>query len=60
MLQVFASAVFASLRCRARGRRAVGRIRCGTVTFIQRFGGALNLHFHTLALDDRTMFSYSF
>ena len=53
VLQVFVSAVFASLRCRARGRRAVGRIHCGAVTFIQRFGGALNLnlHFHTLALD---------
>jgi hypothetical protein len=31
----------------------VGDPRCGAVTFIQRFGGALNLnvHFHTLVLD---------
>jgi ribosomal protein S27E len=50
---VFLSAVFASLRRRAAlsslGRTAKG----GAVTFIQRFGDALNLnvHFHALALD---------
>ena len=50
---IFVQAVFASLRRRAGlsylGRRAKG----GAVTFIQRFGDALNLnvHFHMLALD---------
>jgi hypothetical protein len=50
---VFVNAVFASLRRRAQlssfGRTAKG----GAVTFVQRFGDALNLnvHFHALALD---------
>jgi len=50
---IFIQAIFASLRRRAGlsslGRRAKG----GAVTFIQRFGDALNLnvHFHALALD---------
>ena len=50
---IFTQAVFASLRRRAGlsslGRRAKG----GAVTFVQRFGDALNLnvHFHLLALD---------
>jgi hypothetical protein len=51
---IFIQAVFVSLRRRAGlsciGRRAKG----GAVTFVQRFGDALNInvHFHTLALDD--------
>jgi len=53
LLAAFLRAVFASLRRRAReiyGRR---NTKCGAVTFVQRFGGALNLnvHFHSLLLD---------
>ncbi|MHC5028581.1 MAG: transposase [Planctomycetota bacterium] len=53
MLQVLIRRVFASLRRRARRQRPIEDPQCGAVTFVQRFGGALNLnvHFHTLALD---------
>ncbi|MCP3936045.1 MAG: transposase, partial [Actinomycetia bacterium] len=54
VLRVFVRAVFASLRRRTRPVRASpGRAHGGAVTFVQRFGGALNLnvHFHTLVLD---------
>ena len=50
---IFVQTVFASLRRRA-GLSCMGRLaRGGAVTFIQRFGDALNLnvHFHMLALD---------
>jgi hypothetical protein len=54
-LNVFIRSVFISLRRRARARFGVqARIaRCGAVTFVQRFGDALNLnvHFHSLILD---------
>jgi len=54
-LDVFIRSVFISLRRRARARFGVqARIaRCGAVTFVQRFGDALNLnvHFHSLVLD---------
>ena len=53
VLQIFVRRVFASLRRRARLRWPIDDPRCGAVTFVQRFGGALNLnvHFHTLVLD---------
>jgi len=53
LLRVFTRAVFASLRRRAKRCGDRRKLRCGAVTFIQRFGDALNLnvHFHTLALD---------
>lgn len=53
VLGAFVRAVSASLRRRAREQRAVRRAKCGAVTFLQRFGGALNLnvHFHSLFLD---------
>jgi hypothetical protein len=53
VLRIFVRRVFASLRRRARQRRRVDDPQCGAVTFVQRFGGALNLnvHFHTLVLD---------
>jgi len=53
VLREFLLEVFASYRRRARQRGPVRRPRCGAVTFIQRFGDALNLnvHFHTLVLD---------
>ncbi|MCB9592741.1 MAG: transposase [Sandaracinaceae bacterium] len=52
VLRVFLRAVFAFQRRRARKRR-VADGRCGAVTVIQRFGGALNLnvHFHSLVPD---------
>jgi hypothetical protein len=53
VLGVFLRTVFASLRRRARRRWGVARGQCGAVTFVQRFGDALNLnvHFHSLLLD---------
>jgi hypothetical protein len=54
LLGLFARTVFASLRRRAGllGRRR--QAQCGAVSFVQRFGDALNLnvHFHSLVLDD--------
>jgi hypothetical protein len=52
VLGCFVRAVLASLRQRAR-RRGLRTVQCGAVTFLQRFGDALNLnvHFHSLALD---------
>jgi hypothetical protein len=43
-------AVFTSLRRRAGNGK---KLKCGAVTFIQRFGDALNLncHYHLLAID---------
>ena len=50
VLQIFVRTVFASLRRRARRQRGSRNGKCGAVTFVQRFGGALNLnvHLHTL------------
>ncbi|MBW2463939.1 MAG: transposase zinc-binding domain-containing protein [Deltaproteobacteria bacterium] len=52
VLAAFTRAIFDFYEERARRLGLVGA-RTGTVTVIQRFGGALNLnpHFHTLALD---------
>jgi hypothetical protein len=53
VLGVFVRTAFASLRRRARRQWGVARGQCGAVTFVQRFGDALNLnvHFHSLLLD---------
>ncbi len=53
VLHIFVRAVFASIRRRAGIPASNRKARCGAVTFVQRFGNALNLnvHFHTLALD---------
>ena len=53
VLKVFLRALFASLRRRARRQGVQGRLQCGAVSFLQRFGSAINLncHVHTLALD---------
>jgi hypothetical protein len=53
VLRAFLRALFTELRRRARVQWDMVRGQCGAVTFIQRFGSALNLnvHFHTLALD---------
>ena len=53
ILRLFIRVIFASLRRRARRRFGLSAPRCGSVTFVQRFGDALNLnlHFHTLVLE---------
>jgi hypothetical protein len=53
VLCAFLRALFAELRRRARQLWSIARSQCGAVTFVQRFGSALNLnlHFHTLVLD---------
>ena len=53
VLRAFLRALFADQRRRARRLFGVQRGHNGSVTFIQRFGSALNLtpHFHTLVLD---------
>ncbi len=53
VLRAFLRALFAEFRRRARNQWDMAHGQCGAVTFIQRFGSALNLnvHFHTLALD---------
>ena len=53
VLRAYLRALFAELRRRVRRRWGVRAEQCGAVTFLQRFGSALNLnlHFHTLALD---------
>jgi hypothetical protein len=53
VLRAFIRSLFAELRRRVRRNWGVRADQCGAVTFIQRFGSALNLnvHFHTLALD---------
>jgi hypothetical protein len=53
VLRCFLRALFADQRRRAKRDFGVGRGLCGSVTFIQRFGSALNLtpHFHALVLD---------
>ncbi len=53
VLQLFVRSVFASLRRRARHKYGFARYDCGSVTFIQRFGDALNLnlHFHSIVID---------
>jgi len=53
ILRAFLRSLFADQRRRARRVLGVQRGHNGSVTFIQRFGSALNLtpHFHTLVLD---------
>jgi hypothetical protein len=53
VLRAFTRSLFAEFRRRARNKWGERAEQCGAVTFIQRFGSALNLnlHFHTLALD---------
>jgi len=53
VLGIFIRALFASLRRRARAYAGIRKAQCGVVTFVQRFGGAVNLnvHFHSLVLD---------
>ena len=53
VLRAFLRSLFADQRRRARRNVGISRGYCGSVTFIQRFGSALNLtpHFHVLVLD---------
>ena len=53
VLGIFIRAVFASLRRQARAYAGIRKAQCGVVTFVQRFGGAVNLnvHFDSLVLD---------
>src|SRR5216117_3379968 len=52
VLDVFIKAVFGDLKGRARDY-GIEQAQCGAVTFVQRFGSALNcnLHLHALILD---------
>jgi hypothetical protein len=43
VLRIFVQTVFSSLRRRARQDRGMRKAKCGGVTFVQRFGGAINL-----------------
>jgi len=61
VLQSFLRAVFADQRRRARKLLGIRKGSCGSVTFIRRFGSALNLTPHyrpgrALAAGDRTLF----
>jgi len=53
VLAVFLRAVFGALRRRAKNELGVVEGRGGSVTFVQRFGGSINIHthFHALVLD---------
>jgi len=53
VLHIFIQAVFSSLLRRARESKGIHKAKCGAVTFIQRFGGAINLniHLHSLIID---------
>ncbi len=53
VLNVFIRALFGELRRRAQERLRLRSPQCGAVTFIQRFGDALNcnLHFHCMVID---------
>jgi hypothetical protein len=53
LLRAFLRSVFADQRRRAKRIHGVRKGQCAAVTFIQRFGSALNLtpHFHSLVLD---------
>jgi len=52
VLSVFSRAVIGNLRRRA-ADSGIEKAQCGAVTFVQRFGSALNCnpHFHSLLLD---------
>ena len=53
VLRIFMQSVFSSLRRRARKTLTATRLYCGSVCFLQRSGGAINLnpHYHALILD---------
>ena len=53
VLRIFVHTVFSSLKRRARKILPMRKAYCGSVTFLQRAGGSINLnpHFHSLILD---------
>jgi hypothetical protein len=53
ILNVFLRVVFGQLRQRARQMLGLESPQCGAVTFVQRFGDALNLapHFHSIVIE---------
>ena len=53
VLNVFIRALFGELRRHAKQLLGLGSSQCGAVTFVQRFGDALNanVHFHCMVLD---------
>jgi hypothetical protein len=53
VLRCFIAAITSDLRRRARKRKINGDLETGAMTVVQRFGSslALNVHFHTLAVD---------
>jgi hypothetical protein len=53
VLRLFIQVVFSSLRRRVKKRVGIRGAQCGAVTFVQRFGGAINLniHLHSLVPD---------
>jgi hypothetical protein len=53
VLRIFVQTVFCSLKRRARKSFQMREAYCGSVTFLQRAGGSINLnpHFHSLILD---------
>jgi len=53
VLHIFMQSVFTSLRRRARKTLTASRLYCGSVCFLQRSGGSINLnpHYHALVLD---------
>ena len=53
VLRIFVQSVFSSLKRRARKSFQMRKAYCGSVTFLQRAGGSINLnpHFHSLILD---------
>ena len=53
VLRIFMQSVFTSLRRRARKTLTATRLHCGSVCFLQRSGGSINLnpHYHALVLD---------
>ena len=50
-LHIFVQVIFASLRRLVRRQRRIRKVECAAVTFVRRFGGALNLNvdFDTLS-----------
>ena len=62
VLRIFMRSVFTSLRRRARKTLTATWLHCGSMCFLQRSGGAINLnpHYHALVLDgagdDTTLF----
>ncbi len=53
VIHILIQTVFSSLRRHAKKQYGIRKAKCGSVTFVQRFGGAINLnmHFHCVIPD---------